>query len=133
MKKEALFINRMNKGFLILLLGFYSITWSLNSIAQSSQMSEQGEWDKRLGLAKKEGRVVVSITTSAELRVAIEKHFEKRFGIDVEPVVGRAPNVIRKISENPRAVFATSMFTSAAASRSSPGCSRKESLKRSSR
>ena len=99
MKKEALFINRMNKGFLILLLGFYSITWSLNSIAQSSQMSEQGEWDKRLELAKKEGRVVVSITTSAELRVAIEKHFEKRFGIDVEPVVGRAPNVIRRMIE----------------------------------
>ena len=99
MKKEALFINRMNKGFLILLLGFYSLTWSLNSIAQSSQMSEQGEWDKRLGLAKKEGRVVVSITTSAELRVAIEKHFEKGFGIDVEPVVGRAPNVIRRMIE----------------------------------
>jgi iron(III) transport system substrate-binding protein len=98
-KKEALFINRMNKGFLILLLGFYSLTWSLNSIAQTSQMSEQGEWDKRLGLAKKEGRVVVSITTSAELRVAIEKHFEKRFGIDVEPVVGRAPNVIRRMVE----------------------------------
>jgi iron(III) transport system substrate-binding protein len=98
-KKEALFINRMNKGFLILLLGFYSITWSLNSIAQSSQMSEHGEWDKRLELAKKEGRVVVSITTSAELRVAIEKHFEKRFGIDVEPVVGRAPNVIRRMIE----------------------------------
>jgi iron(III) transport system substrate-binding protein len=98
-KKEALFINRMNKGFLILLLGFYSLTWSLNSIAQSSQMSEQGEWDKRLDLAKKEGRVVVSITTSAELRVAIEKHFEKRFGIDVEPVVGRAPNVIRRMIE----------------------------------
>jgi iron(III) transport system substrate-binding protein len=98
-KKDALFINRMNKGFLILLLGFYSLTWSLNSIAQSSQMSEQGEWDKRLGLAKKEGRVVVSITTSAELRVAIEKHFEKRFGIDVEPVVGRAPNVIRRMIE----------------------------------
>lgn len=99
MKKEALFINRMNQGFLILLLGFYSLTWSLNSIAQSSQMSEQGEWDNRLGLAKKEGRVVVSITTSAELRVAIEKHFEKRFGIDVEPVVGRAPNVIRRMIE----------------------------------
>ena len=96
MKKETLFINRMNKGFLILLLGFYSITWSLNSIAQSSQMSEQGEWDKRLELAKKEGRVVVSITTSAELRVAIEKHFAKR---DVEPVVGRAPNVIRRMIE----------------------------------
>jgi iron(III) transport system substrate-binding protein len=98
-KKETLFINRINKGFLILLLGFCSITWSLNSMAQSSQLSGQGEWDKTLELAKKEGRVVVSITTSAELRAAIEKHFEKRFGVDVEPVVGRAPNVIRKMIE----------------------------------
>ena len=91
MKKETLFINRINKGFLILLLGFCSITWSLNSMAQSSQVSGQREWDKTLELAKKEGRVVVSITTSAELRAAIEKHFEKRFGVDVEPVVGRHP------------------------------------------
>ncbi|HEX9270812.1 MAG TPA: extracellular solute-binding protein [Candidatus Binatia bacterium] len=99
MRKETLFINRINKGFLILLLGFCSITWSLNSMAESSQLSGQGEWDKALELAKKEGRVVVSITTSAELRAAIEKHFEKRFGVDVEPVVGRAPNVIRKMIE----------------------------------
>ena len=48
---------------------------------------------------KEEGRIVVSITTSAELRAAIEKHFEKRFGVDVEPVVGRAANVIRKMIE----------------------------------
>jgi hypothetical protein len=41
----------------------------------------------------------VSITTSAELRAAIERHFEKRFGVEVEPVVGRAPNVIRKMIE----------------------------------
>jgi uncharacterized protein (DUF1697 family) len=45
-----------------------------------------GEWDKTIEVAKKEGRVVVSITTSAELRAAIEKHFEKRFGVDVEPL-----------------------------------------------
>ena len=46
---------------------------------------------------------MVSLTTSAELRAAIEKQFEKRFGIDVEPVVGRATSVIRKIIDESRA------------------------------
>jgi len=64
---------------LVLLLGFGSIVWSLNSMAESSQLSGQGEWNKTLEFAKKEGRVVVSITTSTELRAAIERHFEEAF------------------------------------------------------
>jgi len=67
--------------------------------AQANPPVSQGDWNKTVELAKKEGKVVVSITTSSELRAAIEKHFEKRFGVDVEPVVGRAPNVIRKMIE----------------------------------
>jgi iron(III) transport system substrate-binding protein len=89
----------VTRGFLVLLLVLGSIAWALNAMAQSSHLVGRGEWDKTVELAKKEGRVVVSITTSTELRAAIEKHFEKRFGIDVEPVVGRAPNVIRKMIE----------------------------------
>src|SRR5688572_25662476 len=60
------------------------------SVAQTAKPAWQTDWDRTVELAKKEGRVVVSLTTSAELRAAIEKQFEKRFGIDVEPVVGRA-------------------------------------------
>ena len=71
--------------------------------AQTAKPAWQTDWDKTIELAKKEGRVVVSLTTSAELRAAIEKQFEKRFGIDVEPVVGRATSVIRKIIDESRA------------------------------
>jgi iron(III) transport system substrate-binding protein len=92
-------MNMAPRGLLVLLLGVGSVTCSLNAMAQSSHVTAPGEWDKTIELAKKEGRVVVSITTSTELRAAIEKHFEKRFGVDVEPVVGRAPNVIRKMIE----------------------------------
>lgn len=67
--------------------------------AQANPPASQGDWIKTVELARKEGKVVVSITTSSELRAAIEKHFEKRFGVGVEPVVGRAPNVIRKMIE----------------------------------
>jgi len=92
-------MNIATRGLLVLLLGFGSVAWSLNALAQSSHVTGPGEWDKTIELAKKEGRVVVSITTSAELWAAIEKNFEKRFGVDVEPVAGRAPNVIRKMIE----------------------------------
>ncbi len=65
--------------------------------AQSAKTAPQTDWDRVLELGKKEGKVVVSIPASAELRAAIEKQFESRFGIDVEPVVSRASNIIRKI------------------------------------
>ena len=71
--------------------------------AQTAKPAGQTDWDRTIELARKEGRVVVSLTTSAELRAAIEKQFEKRFGIDVEPVVGRATSVIRKIIDESRA------------------------------
>ena len=58
------------------------------AIGQSGKGGSPGEWDKTVELAKKEGRVVVSMPASPELRIAIEKSFEKRYGIVVEPLVG---------------------------------------------
>jgi ABC-type Fe3+ transport system substrate-binding protein len=79
------------------------IAMPIGASAQTAKPAWQTDWDKTIELAKKEGKVVVSLTTSAELRAAIEKQFEKRFGIDVEPVVGRATSVIRKIIDESRA------------------------------
>src|SRR5258706_196424 len=61
------------------------------------------EWDRTVELAKKEGKVVVSVPASAELRAAIEKFFEKRYGVDVEPVVGRASTLVRKMVDEANA------------------------------
>ncbi|MGZ8496618.1 MAG: hypothetical protein ACXWWP_12020, partial [Candidatus Binatia bacterium] len=58
--------------------------------AQTARPAWQAEWDRTIELAKKEGKVVVSLPASAELRAGIERLFEKRYGIDVEPIVGRA-------------------------------------------
>ena len=85
--------------------------------AQTAKPAGQTDWDKTIELARKEGKVVVSLTTSADLRAAIEKQFEKRFGIDVEPVVGRATSVIRKIIDDRAREWATSTSISAAVSR----------------
>src|SRR5262245_52944780 len=70
---------------------------AVGAAAQSAKTPGQTEWDKPLEQARKEGRVVVSITTSNDLRSAIEKHFERKYGIDVEPVIGRAAVVLRKM------------------------------------
>jgi ABC-type Fe3+ transport system substrate-binding protein len=69
----------------------------------ASQSPKLGDWDRTVEIAKKEGKVVVSIPASSELRVGIEKGFEKRFGIDVEPVVGRASAIVRKMVDESKA------------------------------
>ena len=65
--------------------------------------SKNPEWDKLVEAAKKEGKVVVSLPASNELRAAIERLFEKRYGVDVEPVVGRAATVVRKMIDEAKA------------------------------
>jgi ABC-type Fe3+ transport system substrate-binding protein len=76
---------------------------ALASGAASAQSAKPGEWEKAVELAKKEGKVVVSIPASKELRAAIERSFEKRYGIDVEPLVGRASSVVRKMVDESKA------------------------------
>lgn len=70
---------------------------------QSVKSGLPAEWENTLDLARKEGKVVVSLPASSELRAAIEKSFEKRYGIDVEPVVGRASAVVRKMVDESKA------------------------------
>ncbi|MGZ8427255.1 MAG: ABC transporter substrate-binding protein [Candidatus Binatia bacterium] len=71
--------------------------------AQTARPAWQAEWDRTIELAKKEGKVVVSLPASAELRAGIERLFEKRYGIDVEPIVGRASTVVRKMIDESKA------------------------------
>ncbi|NIO06673.1 MAG: hypothetical protein GTO40_01310, partial [Deltaproteobacteria bacterium] len=64
----------------------------------------QDEWEKVMAGAKKEGKVVVSIPASAELRNKMETAFEKRFpGIDLEPVPSRASKQLRRIRDELKA------------------------------
>lgn len=71
--------------------------------AQTAKPAWQADWDKTVELAKKDGKVVVSMPASNELRAGIERLFEKRYGIDVEPVVGRASTVVRKMVDEAKA------------------------------
>ena len=82
--------------FLLIAVGF--LPRSANS-----QSGKQADWERTIELARKEGKVVVSIPASSELRIGIEKFFEKRYGIDVEPVVGRAWAIVRKMVDETKA------------------------------
>src|SRR4249920_342049 len=62
------------------------------------------EWEKVVEAAKKEGRVVVSIPTSAELRKEFESGFQKAYpGIELELSVARGASNINKIVEEQNA------------------------------
>jgi iron(III) transport system substrate-binding protein len=69
----------------------------------AAQTAKPADWDKVVEAAKKEGRVVVSIPPSAELRKGLEEAFTKRYGIMLESVPGRGASVIRRIVDEAKA------------------------------
>jgi iron(III) transport system substrate-binding protein len=71
--------------------------------AGEAKTSSPVEWEKTLEAAKKEGKVVVSVPVSAELRRGIEKAFKQRFGIEAELNVSRAASIIGRIQQESKA------------------------------
>ena len=67
--------------------------------AGEAKLSSPVEWEKTVEAAKKEGKVVVSIPASTELRRGIEKVFKQRFGIEPELNVGRAASIVGRIQQ----------------------------------
>ena len=67
--------------------------------AGEAKPSSAIEWEKTVEAAKKEGKVVVSIPASTELRRGIEKVFKQRFGIEPELNVGRAASIVGRIQQ----------------------------------
>jgi iron(III) transport system substrate-binding protein len=77
------------------------IAFLLASAGNSSAQSDwKAEWERTLGLAKKEGKVVVAASPSAELRQALEAVFGNRFpGIQLELLTGVSSNIARRITD----------------------------------
>jgi len=71
--------------------------------AGEAKPSSAGEWERTIEAAKKEGKVVVSIPASAELRKGIESAFKRRFGIEAELNAGRAASIVTKIQQEAKA------------------------------
>lgn len=71
-----------------------------SSLAQSSW---QTEWSQRREAAKKEGKVVLAIPPSAELRKALETAMKQKFGIELEPVLGSSNKINKRVADEYKA------------------------------
>jgi iron(III) transport system substrate-binding protein len=71
--------------------------------AGDAKPAPRGEWERTVEAAKKEGKVVISIPASTELRRGIEKVFKQRFAIEPELNVGRAASIVAKIQQEAKA------------------------------
>src|SRR5215470_10301559 len=72
------------------------------ALGQSSPV-KPAEWDKVVEAGRKEGKVVVLIPASVELRKEVDKTFKQRFGIEAELVAGRAAAIVGKIMQEAKA------------------------------
>src|SRR5512132_4156500 len=92
--------NRVPFLLMISILPFLNDTVVLAQPVQS----KSSEWERTVEAARKEGKVVVSVPTSAELRKEFEAGFQKKFsGIELELSVARGASNINKIAEEQNA------------------------------
>src|SRR5262249_24958634 len=70
-----------------------------SAVAREQTGPAQNEWNKIVEAAKKEGKVVVSVPASAELRKDVERSIKHRFGIEAELIAGRAASIVGKIQQ----------------------------------
>jgi iron(III) transport system substrate-binding protein len=86
-------------GFVLSLLLFPALAF-----AQANKQSAPADWDKVVEGARKEGNVIVSVPTSAELRKEFESGFKSKYpGIELELSVARGASNINKIVEEQKA------------------------------
>lgn len=76
---------------LALLLGFLVL-------GQTRAAESQSEWESALQGAKKEGKLVLAIPPSAELRKQMEPLLKQKFGIEVELIVSRGADSANRIA-----------------------------------
>src|SRR5512132_3876171 len=85
---------------LLFLILFISGSILGSNVAQAQTVQPaQSEWNKIVEAAKKEGKVVVSVPVSAELRKDVERSIKQRFGIEAELIAGRAASIVGKIQQ----------------------------------
>jgi len=77
---------------------------ALSPPAFSQTANPKAEWDKTVEAAKKEGKIVVSIPASAEMRKLFDEGFKKRFtGIELELIPARGTSITRRIVDEYKA------------------------------
>jgi iron(III) transport system substrate-binding protein len=86
--------------FSLVILALVPGAFEISSVsAQMVKAPLQQNWEKTLESAKKEGKVVISIPASAELRKQLEDGFRKRFDLEVEVFTARGSAAVRKMAD----------------------------------
>jgi iron(III) transport system substrate-binding protein len=67
------------------------------SATVKAQSGWQTEWEKTIAAAKKEGKVVVGIPPSSELRKELEPAFKARFGFELEVFAATGPQIANRV------------------------------------
>ena len=82
-----------------LVLMFVTGLTVLNGAVDSAlaQQTWQSEWEKTIAAAKKEGKVVVGLPPSAELRKELEPAFKARFGFGMEIFSATGPQIANRV------------------------------------
>ncbi len=95
-----------------------SLQETTNQVTQTSKKEVwEIEWQKTLESAKKEKKLVIYTTWGPESRVAIQKHFLEKMGINPEFVAGRPAEIVEKIvAERRSGLFITDVLLSGTAS-----------------
>ena len=89
------------EGALFLLIALLSLLlWPPGAVrAADAKPAWQSQWEKTVEAARKEGKVVVGVPASADLRKGLQDVFAKRFpGIEVEVSTARGPTNASKIA-----------------------------------
>jgi ABC-type Fe3+ transport system substrate-binding protein len=68
-----------------------------------AQSGSQSDWDKTVAAARGEGKVVVGIPPSAELRKQLEAAFKARFGFEIELFSATGPQIANRIVSESKA------------------------------
>jgi len=82
------------------ILGFWPADMARS---QAPEGSWKAIWESTIKSAGDEGKVVISIPPSPELRRGIEENFAKRYGVTTELIPARGAQVIRRIADEGRA------------------------------
>ena len=72
------------------------------ALAGSAQAQWQTEWERVQAAARKEGKLVVSIPPSADLRKALEETVKQKFGIELEIVLSNSATTTKRVTQPAR-------------------------------
>jgi iron(III) transport system substrate-binding protein len=89
MKKRAVIITAT--AMLVIVSGAISLVFA--------QSASKAEWEQVQEMAKKEGKLVLGIPASAELRTQLDRVLKQKFGMEVEFVQGTPSKVTRRIAD----------------------------------